>query len=207
MAVLNDGTRKFDHQNDGTTQLLAGCLRDFRNKPFPTRARIEYYKNTLTVLFHNGMTNNNDDYEMCLRAEGVILPKTGYFGVSAATGGLADDHDVFHFLTTSLHEPGQITETMKLPEAESVKLNQEYEDYQKKMDVQREEYRKEHPEAKNKEDEEDWFESDNQRELRQIFQSHSHMTDVLRDLSRKMDEVIGRQERTMGKLIDSIEGF
>lgn len=35
--------------SDGTTQLLAGCLRDFRNKPFPTRARIEYYQNTLTV--------------------------------------------------------------------------------------------------------------------------------------------------------------
>lgn len=150
------------------------------------------------------MTNNNDDYEMCLRAEGVILPKTGYFGISAATGGLADDHDVFHFLTTSLHEPGQISETMKLPEAESVKLTQEYEDYQKKMDIQREEYRKDHPETKKDDEQEDWFETDSQRELRQIYQSHSHMTDVLRDLSRKMDEVIGRQERTMGKLLNNI---
>ncbi|KAJ6633148.1 Protein ERGIC-53 [Pseudolycoriella hygida] len=205
MAVLNDGTRKFDHQNDGTTQLLAGCLRDFRNKPFPTRARVEYYKNTLTVLFHNGMTNNNDDYEMCLRAEGVILPKNGYFGVSAATGGLADDHDVFHFLTTSLHDASQFAETMKLPEAESAKLTQEYEDYQKKMDIQREEYRKDHPEAKKEEDD-DWFETDNQRELRQIFQSHSHMTEVLRDLSRKMDEVIGRQETTLGLLSTRAQG-
>ena len=31
---------------------------------------------------------------MCIRAENVILPKNGFFGVSAATGGLADDHDV-----------------------------------------------------------------------------------------------------------------
>lgn len=30
------------------------------------------------------------------------------------------------------------------------------------------------------------------------------MTDVLRDLSKKMDEVIGRQERTMGLL--SVQG-
>lgn len=50
----------------------------------------------------------------------------------------------------------------------------------------------------------DWFESDNQRELRQIWQAQSSMTDVLRDLSRKMDEVIGRQERTMGLL--SVQG-
>ena len=31
---------------------------------------------------------------MCIRAENVVLPKNGFFGVSAATGGLADDHDV-----------------------------------------------------------------------------------------------------------------
>lgn len=88
----------FSFQNsDGTTQLLSGCLRDFRNKPFPTRARIEYYKNTLTVLFNNGMTQNPDEYELCMRSENVVLPPAGYFGVSAATGGLADDHDVYHF--------------------------------------------------------------------------------------------------------------
>lgn len=47
---------------------------------------------------------------------------------------------------------------------------------------------------------EDFFESDNQRELRQIWQAQSSMTEALRDLSRKMDEVIGRQERTLGLL-------
>lgn len=53
------------------------------------------------------MTNNDQDFEVCFRLENVVLPKSGYFGLSAATGGLADDHDVFHFLTTSLHPPGQ----------------------------------------------------------------------------------------------------
>lgn len=186
--------------SDGNTQLLSGCLRDFRNKPFPTRARIEYYQNTLTVLFHNGMTNNNDDYEMCLRSEGVVLPKNAYFGLSAATGGLADDHDVFHFLASSLHKPGEVSDSNKLPEADSAKLTQEYQEYQKKLDIQKEEYHREHPELEKKNEFDDWFESDNQRELSQIWQSQSQMTDVLRELSRKMDEVIGRQERTLGLL-------
>lgn len=93
--------------SDGTTQLAAGCLRDFRNKPFPTKARIEYYKNTLTMLFNNGMTNDEQNYEMCFRIENIQLPKNGYFGVSAATGGLADDHDVLHFLTNSLYPAEQ----------------------------------------------------------------------------------------------------
>lgn len=49
MAMVNDGTKSYDHQADGSHQQLGGCLRDFRNKPFPTRARIEYYKNVLQV--------------------------------------------------------------------------------------------------------------------------------------------------------------
>lgn len=55
------------------------------------------------------MTNNDKDFEMCFRVENVFLPKNGHFGLSAATGGLADDHDVIHFLTSSLHsgDPAQ----------------------------------------------------------------------------------------------------
>ena len=29
-AMVNDGSKNYDHQNDGSTQQLAGCLRDFR---------------------------------------------------------------------------------------------------------------------------------------------------------------------------------
>ncbi|KAK0175762.1 hypothetical protein PV327_009488 [Microctonus hyperodae] len=206
MAVLNDGTKVFDHTNDGTTQLLAGCLRDFRNKPFPTRARIEYYQNTLTLLFHNGMTNSDRDYEMCFRVENVILPKNGYFGVSAATGGLADDHDVLHFLTTSLHPPGQMAIDQHTNADEQARISQEYQDYQKKLDQQKEDYKKEHPEQSHldKEDLDDWYESDNQRELRQIFSGQMQIFDVLRNLNQKLDEVVGRQERTLS-LISQVQ--
>ena len=81
-------------------------ISDVRKAPyFQVRAKIEYFKNTLTVLFHNGMSNNDKDFEMCIRAENVVLPKNGYFGVSAATGGLADDHDVLKLVTHSLRSP------------------------------------------------------------------------------------------------------
>lgn len=156
--------------SDGSTQAIAGCLRDFRNKPFPTRARVEYYKNTLTVsicfsslrclivpllfyffnipcvgfsvqvMFHSGMTASDQEYEMCLRAENVMLPKNGYFGLSAATGGLADDHDVLHFLTSSLHAPGQIPtpQAPQVNEEDQRKLTEEYADYQRKLEQQKE---------------------------------------------------------------------
>lgn len=44
------------------------------------------------VMFHNGNTNNEADMEVCLRVEGVTLPSSGHFGLSAATGGLAGIH-------------------------------------------------------------------------------------------------------------------
>ena len=68
-------------------------------------------------------------------------------------------------------------------------------------------YHKEHPEAvrKDKDTEyEEWFESDNQRELRQIFTGQSHMFEALRELNRKLDEVVGRQERTLS-LLSSVQ--
>jgi len=34
---------------DGYHQQLGGCLKDFRNKPYPVRVKIEYYKKALTV--------------------------------------------------------------------------------------------------------------------------------------------------------------
>jgi hypothetical protein len=65
---------------------------------------MEYYKQTLTVLYHNGMSNDPAAYEICSRIENVQLPPAGYYGISAATGGLADDHDVLSFVTHSLIE-------------------------------------------------------------------------------------------------------
>jgi hypothetical protein len=54
----------------------------------------------------------------------------------------ADDHDVLHFLTTSLHPPGQTLPGggVYVSEEEQRKLSQEYADYQRKLEQQKEEY-------------------------------------------------------------------
>lgn len=203
MAMTNDGSKNFDHQNDGSTQQLSGCLRDFRNKPFPVKAKIEYYQNTLTVLFHNGMSNNEKDYEMCIRAENVILPKNGFFGVSAATGGLADDHDVLRFVTHSLRSPEMALVPDGLDAEETQKFNKEFDAYQEKLKEQKETWAKEHPDQAKKSEDYDmdgFFEDDSTRELKQIFQGQSAINEVIRDLHRKMDEIIGRQERSLSVL-------
>ncbi|XP_076049158.1 lectin, mannose binding protein ergic53 isoform X2 [Oratosquilla oratoria] len=340
MAMVNDGTLIYDHEHDGVSQQLGGCLRDFRNKPFPVRAKIEYYKNILTVrlqqveydftdliedlekraeedeeqltstsaplhywenseqnitrgndevfsegnyiasqmgtdtdeqlspvndevtgsetdgqsagwgswfnvpetttvlpevktenldrqrkvkkkskkmkkkmkkkkikrmkmlMIHNGMTNNEKDYEICMRSENVRLPSNGYFGVTAATGGLADDHDVLKFLTSSLRSPEEMASLIVNKEEEE-KFRQEFKEYQEKTKKAREEYVAQNPDAARQTQEEE-FETGEQRELRQIFQGQSQIHEIIRGLHAKMDEIIGRQERTLG-LVGSMQ--
>lgn len=52
------------------------------------------------------------------------------------------------------------------------------------------------------EDWENWF-SEQDKELQQIFQGQAAMREVLTEVHRKMDEIIGRQERTLS-LISSV---
>ncbi|XP_053214591.1 protein ERGIC-53-like [Panonychus citri] len=215
MAMVNDGSKSYDHQSDGFNQQMGGCLRDFRNKPFPVRAKIEYYKNVLTILFHSGNSNNEDEYEMCTRVENVFLPQRGYFGVSAATGGLADDHDVLKFLTYSLHVPGSQPAipqaTGALADQEKEKVSKEYELYKEKLEKQKADYFQSHPdEARKMREQEDMspdheYESLGEKELQQIFTGQSQIFDVLKNLNRKLDEIIGRQERTLS-MVGSFQG-
>ena len=48
-AQVNDGSRNFDHQTDGSQHAVGGCMRDYRNKPYPVKAKIRYENNVLTV--------------------------------------------------------------------------------------------------------------------------------------------------------------
>lgn len=204
LVMLNNGTREYDHVNDGHDQQLGGCLRDFRNKPFPLRAKVEYYKNALTLFINNGMSSNQEEYELCMRTEGVQLPKNGFFGITAATGGLADDHDVLAFLTHSMHPPAdQLAADPKVSEDEKKKLEEEFQEYYKKLEQDKEDYKKEHPEKAKDEydmDTEKWFESQGERELKQIFDIQNSMFQVLRDLNKRLDELHGRQELVLSKV-------
>merc|ERR1712141_628977 len=91
----------------------------FQKQTFPSQGQNRiFFKNTLTVMFHNGMSNNDKEFEMCMRVENVVLPKNGYFGISAATGGLADDHDVLKLSVSSLRT---LEEAKKLDDDEDGK--------------------------------------------------------------------------------------
>jgi mannose-binding lectin 1 len=161
-------------------------------------------------MFHSGNSNNDEEYELCLRAENVILPQFGYFGVSAATGGLADDHDALKFLTYSVHVPGSqqapAAGQPAINQAEHQKIDHQYEEFKTKLEKQKEEYFKSHPEEAKKFHEKEELDPEHDygsladRELQQIFDGQSQMYEALKSLNRKLDEILGRQERTLSMI-------
>ena len=86
------------------------------------------------------------------------------------------------------------------PDHEAQKFEEEFQQYQQKLNQQKDQCAKDNPEEAAKKTEMDdwdnWF-SEQDKELQQIYQGQSAMKEVLTDLHRKMDEIIGRQERTL----------
>ncbi|XP_067106360.1 protein ERGIC-53 [Osmerus mordax] len=205
VVVGNNGKLVYDHQNDGTTQALGTCLRDFRNKPYPVRAKIVYYKRTLTVFINNGFTPDKDDYEFCTKVENMVIPKEGYFGISAATGGLADDHDVLSFLLFRLAEPGQQLPPpeAEIPKEEKDKYQEEFENFQQDLDKKKEEFQKEHPDVQG-EPIEDLYESVNDREIRQVFEGQNRIHLEIKQLHRQLAMILDEQRRYVSVITDEM---
>ncbi|XP_060871948.1 VIP36-like protein [Metopolophium dirhodum] len=90
-SMVNNGSLQYDHDRDGTHTELAGCEVKVRNLPTETHVLIRYTGNTLTV-----MTDLEDKavWKPCFSVGGVELPTGYYFGFSAATGDLSDNHEI-----------------------------------------------------------------------------------------------------------------
>ncbi|CAB3410836.1 unnamed protein product [Caenorhabditis bovis] len=191
--MLNDGTRSYDHQSDGSQHILASCQRDFRNKPYPIRARIEYFNNVLTVHIDDGM-QPTPRYELCMRSENVFLPKNGYFGVSAATGGLADDHDILDFSTYALFNSNQkpAPNAQQIPQQEKQKYDEEFERQMKEYEADRAKFKEQHPDKVKEDDEYDpnkYYEDATARELRLIYESQNAIHQVMQNMDQRLAQI------------------
>jgi mannose-binding lectin 1 len=104
MLVFNDGTKQFTaaaaHHIDGQRNPLelGGCPLAVRNTGV-ARLRLRYNADQTLVL---SVRAGGDAHEReCARAK-LDVPVGGYFGFSAATGGLSDNHDVLGFSLRNL---------------------------------------------------------------------------------------------------------
>lgn len=105
-AVYNDGTKKYDFATDGATQSIGSCPSNYRNLQSPASARITYQNKKLTVdIGTRRDASNQPAYINCFTVDNLELGIDKYFGVSARTGDLSDNHDIISILTTDLSSP------------------------------------------------------------------------------------------------------
>ncbi|XP_018107750.1 vesicular integral-membrane protein VIP36 isoform X2 [Xenopus laevis] len=90
-VMVNNGSLEYDHSKDGLTGELAGCTVDIRNKNHDTFLAVRYSQGRLTVMTD---IEDKNEWKNCLDISGVRLPTGYYFGASAATGDLSDNHDI-----------------------------------------------------------------------------------------------------------------
>ncbi|XDV37056.1 hypothetical protein PO909_006740 [Leuciscus waleckii] len=90
-AMVSNGSLPYDHGKDGRSTELGGCSVEVRNKDHDTYLAVRYSKGRLTIMVD---VDDRNDWRECIDIGGVRLPTGYYFGSSAATGDLSDNHDI-----------------------------------------------------------------------------------------------------------------
>lgn len=101
-AMVNNGSLHYDHDRDGTHTQLAGCEAKFRNLEHDTHIAIRYERDILTVSTDFA---NKAAWKECFSVKDIKLPTGYYFGISATTGDLSDNHDVLSIRLFELDLP------------------------------------------------------------------------------------------------------
>ncbi|XP_060916671.1 lectin, mannose-binding 2-like a isoform X1 [Labrus mixtus] len=91
LAMVGNGTISYDHERDGRPTELGGCNGMVRNLKHDTFLFIRYIRRRLTVMID---IDGQHEWRDCLDIPGVRLPKGYYFGATAVTGDLSDNHDI-----------------------------------------------------------------------------------------------------------------
>ena len=102
--MINNGSLHYDHDRDGIDTNIAGCESPFRGRDSDTLVAIRYQNNRLTVSTDIDGTNS---WKECFSINDIHLPTFYYFGFSAATGQLSDNHDIISVHTYQLDSSEQ----------------------------------------------------------------------------------------------------
>ena len=102
-AIYNDGTQRYDYASDGSSQALDTCSFDFRNTVQPAGARIRYEGKKLTVEMAVSRDSSGEhNWKPCIKVDNLELGVDKYFGLTAHTGDVADNHDIHSFAAVDL---------------------------------------------------------------------------------------------------------
>ncbi|KAJ8285620.1 hypothetical protein GJAV_G00028940 [Gymnothorax javanicus] len=120
-AMVNNGTMIYDHDHDGRPTELGGCTAVLRNLNHDTFILVRYLQRRLTVMIN---IDGKQEWRDCLDRPGVHLPLGYYFGASAITGDLSDNHDLISLklyqLTVPHTEQEEQEEDISIPSVDNM---------------------------------------------------------------------------------------
>jgi len=104
-AYVSDGSMRYDHATDGEQTRLDGgfCRVSYRNTRKPAKIRITYNADDSTLSLYYDVKGTNH-YQQCFSLQNIHLPPGYFFGLTAHTGDVADNHDIYGFQTRSLKQ-------------------------------------------------------------------------------------------------------
>ncbi|XP_032963022.1 protein ERGIC-53-like isoform X3 [Rhinolophus ferrumequinum] len=190
-VLASDGHTHSELLREGASRVLGSCYRDFRNRPYPFRVRITYWGQRLHVSLNSGLTPNDPD-EVCVEVGPLLLAPGGFFGVTAATSTLADDHDVLSFLTYSLREPGPEAAPQPFLEKEQLRLASQLEGMRAKLGLGTQEDMI--PKLSSKDQEE----GERIPDLEETLGRHSQILQALQGLSEQLAQAERQWKKQLG---------
>ena len=114
--MMNDGTKPYipdsETSADKSNQALpgahenSGCSYEFRYAEDRedvtvlnhTRVHLTYRNKMLKMRLQQTSSGVAKEWFQCIDMKDVTLPNPAYFGISAATGDLVDNHDIIQFI-------------------------------------------------------------------------------------------------------------
>ncbi|XP_015247425.1 PREDICTED: VIP36-like protein isoform X2 [Cyprinodon variegatus] len=126
IAMVGNGSISYDHERDGRPTELGGCNAMVRNLKHDTFLFIRYVRRRLTVMID---IDGQHEWRDCLDIPGVRLPLGYYFGASAITGDLSDNHDIISLklyqltvLRSKKEEEEEEQDVITIPSVENMEL-------------------------------------------------------------------------------------
>lgn len=99
-AMINTGSVSYDHDSDGEKQTLkGGCHIELRNQEVSSKIRLIYGPDENFYL----LAELERKWIICMEAK-IELSPGKFFGVSASTGDLHDNHDILDIQLRSYHD-------------------------------------------------------------------------------------------------------
>ncbi|RXN09874.1 VIP36 isoform X2 [Labeo rohita] len=130
LAMVGNGTISYDHERDGRPTELGGCNAMVRNLKHDSFLFMRYVRRRLTIMLD---INGQHEWRDCLDVPGVRLPQGFYFGVSAITGDLSDNHDLISMKLYQLtilrsKQEDEEEEMVLIPSVDNMELLRTYAD-------------------------------------------------------------------------------